>query len=91
MPEHRCAPPARLAGQSSWRCHTCFTRYAWSKRYLSGRSVEGWQRMRDDFDTIRMRNEAEFNRSARRGIVAAVVVGVVLIALIVWIVLRVTS
>jgi len=63
----------------------------WSKRYIGGRKREGWQLMRDDMETRQLRNQAEFNRAARWYLAAGAGVFLVVVALVVWIVLRVTS
>lgn len=88
---HDCLLPGRPEGSRTWRCPICMTRYVWSKRMVGGTTREGWTRMHDDFETRRLRNEAEFNRFARKAMVAAAVGALVVIALIVWTVLRVTS
>ena len=77
-----------------WRCPTCMTRYVWSKRMVDRTMREGWTRMRDDFETRRLRSEAEFERSFRKWSTTAAVVGagvfLVVVGLVVWIVLRLT-
>lgn len=91
MAQHTCQLPERPDGSTAWRCPGCMTRYVWSKRMVGRTMHEGWSRMRDDFETRSLRSEAEFNRFARKAIVAGVVGALVVVALIVWIVLRVTA
>lgn len=91
MSAHTCSPPAAPEGARMWRCPTCRTRYVWSKRMIGRETREGWQQMRDDFETRRLRSDAEFAQFARKAIAAGVVGFLVVIVLIVWIVLRVMS
>lgn len=91
MTIHRCPLPVDMGPKPTYRCPTCQNQYVWTKRWINGRTREGWELMREDFETRRLRNEAEFQRGARQAIAFSIVGAVVLIALIVWIVLRATT
>jgi hypothetical protein len=90
MSPHTCQLPERPEGARMYRCPGCQTRYVWSQRMIGRQMREGWQPMRTDFETRRLRNDAEFKRFGRWAIAWGVVASVVTVALIVWIVLRVT-
>lgn len=92
MTVHRCPlPDSPAAGARSWRCPSCQSRYVWSKRMINRQTREGWERMRDDFETRRLRNDAEFRHAARHMALAGVSAVLLIIGFVIWAVLRVTS
>ena len=94
-PNHVCdLPVTPPSGARSYRCPVCMTRYVWSKRMIGRETREGWQKMRDDFDTRVNRQDAEmrpFMRMAIAGWAIGVLCLFAVLAVVVWIVLRVTS
>ena len=95
MNDHKCSPPSeKPAGSNTWRCPDCQRRFVWSKRMIGRTMREGWEATTLMHDDRRRQMDADYQRSARKalavGLPVAVLVLAIVIALIVWIVLRVT-
>jgi uncharacterized C2H2 Zn-finger protein len=92
---HTCTPPRDRQGANVWRCPRCEARFIWSKRMIGREMREGWTRATETLADRHRRNVAEMDRQFRPWLLSAAAVAVVVtiaaVALIVWIVLRVTS
>lgn len=98
MSIHRCALPENMSGARAFRCLECGSDYVWSKRMIDRKVHEGWSRTFSTIGGPRPRitgTDDEFDRWFNRAAVSAALWAVssfaVVVALIVWIVLRVTA
>lgn len=98
MSIHRCALPERVSGARTFRCLDCGADYVWSKRMIDRKVHEGWSRTFGPIGGHRARitgTDEEFDRWFNRAAVFAVLAWLIctagFVALVVWIVLRVTS
>lgn len=93
---HTCTPPTDRGTLRSWKCPQCGTAYVWSKRMIGREVREGWDRMTYQSPRARITgSDEQFDRWFNRAFILAgvwtVVSFLVVAAIVVWIVLRVTS
>lgn len=93
MSAHDCAlPGAPTPSSRTWRCPTCYTRWLYTTRYVGGRKLEGWTRVHGDRQTAtRMRWDAEFRHFTRLAVAWGAFAAPVVLAVIVFAIVRFTS
>ena len=91
MPEHKCdLPPAPSSGRT-WICPRCQRRYRWSGRMIGREMRQGWVTGPETHEDRVRKIRADHHRAMWWIVPVGVLSSLAVVALVVWVVLRVTS